>query len=46
MTFTNRTPAVKTPEQKKLSSLAWRLSKQARERQKSGQCVTVFKKGA
>lgn len=44
MTFTSGKLPVKTPEQKKLSSLAWRPSKAAAARAKSGPVISVFKK--
>jgi hypothetical protein len=44
MTFTTRTPAVKTEEQKKISKLAWAPNKAAAKRQKSGPCVVVYKR--
>ena len=41
--FTNRTPAVQTPEQKKISSTAWKPSKNRVAMQQSGDCVTVYR---
>ncbi len=41
--FTNRTPAVKTPEQKKISNTAWKPAKSRIAMQQSGECVTVYR---
>lgn len=42
--FTNRAPAEKTKEQKKLSNLAWRPSKIRIALQQSGPVVAVVKR--
>lgn len=42
--FASRSPAPKTKETAKISRLAQKVSKAARERTKSGPCVTVYKK--
>jgi hypothetical protein len=44
MTFTARTPAPQSPEQKKISKLAWKPNKAAAKRQKSGPCVVIYKR--
>ena len=40
--FTNRQPAEKTKEQKKVSNLAWKPSKIRLDMQQSGECVQVY----
>lgn len=41
--FTNRTPAVQTAEQKKVSNAAWKPSKIRVAMQQSSECVTVYR---
>lgn len=41
--FTNRTAAEKTPEQKKISSAAWKPAKSRIAMQQSGECVSVYR---
>lgn len=41
--FTNRTPAEKTPEQKKIANAAWKPSKTRLAMQQSGEAVTVYR---
>lgn len=41
--FTNRTPAEQTPEQKKISSAAWKPAKSRIAMQQSGEAVVVYR---